>query len=94
MYIQIENISRGVDGASNLLLTRTIGHCTIAGGKFGWWDSESVVYFPVGPYTFQQEMGECFISVAAEVTRTVPLKLIVDRSIAFKRNRNIHTTVQ
>ena len=36
MYIQIENISRGIDESSNPLLTRTtrtIGRCTIAGKK-------------------------------------------------------------
>ena len=33
MYIPIENISRGIDKPLNPLLTRTIGHCTIAGEK-------------------------------------------------------------
>ena len=34
MYISIESISRGIDKPSNPLLTRTIGHCTIAGEIF------------------------------------------------------------
>ena len=31
MYIPIENNNRGIDGPSNPLLTRTIGHYNIAG---------------------------------------------------------------